>query len=755
MNAPSKNIFKIVAQTVIVSVGLSGTLSVLAQDEIMDEVIVSARKMNESLQDVPIAISVISSEILENSRVDDTQDLLIRIPGLGFSQPFKSFTPIAIRGASTQDDSIGVEPNVGIFVDEVFIGSSTSIEFDLLDLERIEVLKGPQGTIFGRNTNGGLIHYVTKTPDEEFRASTSLTIGNNERLEAAGYVSGEIADGVFGSAALRTRSTGGYVENLVTRNTLGQEQVSSARVKLRFVPNDDLDIILSADTSSDQSFGVPRYFEGPRPDTLDADSPFSNSIDTVAQDAEGRYNRVGYGVAAKIKYNSSIGTLHSITSYRDFDGELIDFDFDAVNGRTADGRDTTEGFPYQQTVISAFTQEIRLDWSVGDNIDVITGIFYLDENQYRIEELAAGGIPGSSFFGGDTIQRDILDQEMDSTSFAFFTEANFQLSDQWSLTLGGRWTKDEKDGTTTCHQVGAFWCQSTYQTSYGDDWSEPTYRAIIDFQASDNIMAYASYSRGYKTGGFTNSASGDDPDPAVVADLLAMPFRPEFSDSYEAGLRMQFADGRLTVNPTIFSVDYEDIQFLFFTGVGFISGNLASGQNQGLELDMSWAATDSLDLWASYAYSDSEYGPNVVSFGVVSAGNQLQLTPEHAVTAGFNWERDLASGARISFSGDTVQKSRIYSDAANDFESSTLLNNLFNFRFGYAPSERTEISLWVNNAMDERDVVGNNGGLDGFVYSDAQLAAADPADFKSDGTLGLWRSYTPPRTFGATLKFTF
>jgi len=755
----------------VVFFGLSTAQAQDAGAQQLEEIIVSARKTNESLQDVPIAISVIGGDFLETARINSAQDLYIRIPGVGFGQPFKSFTPTAIRGASTQDDSIGVEPNVAVFIDQVFVGSSTSVEFDLLDLERVEVLKGPQGTIFGRNSNGGVIHYVTRTPDEEFRAGTTFTYGNYDRVEVGGFISGEITDGVYGSLSMRNRSTSGYVENLVTGNMLGQETISSGRGKLRFVPSDDLDIVLSADFSSDQSYGAPRYHLGPRPAGLPAGSAYVDASggdtsrseghdipDVLAMDQDGSYDRVGYGVSATVKWNTEIGTFHSITSYRDFDGELFNFDFDSVNGRTSDGLDTTEGFPYQQTLLSAFSQEFRLDWSIGENVNLISGLFYLDEEQYRIEHLAAQGIPGSAFFAGDTVQRDILDQEMNSTSFALFTEATIDISDAVALTLGARWTKDEKDGSTTCHQIGPFWCGFTYTVNYGEEWTEPTYRAILDFSLSDNAMVYGSYARGVKTGGFSNSASagGGSTDVDVVQALIGTPYNPEFSDSYELGARMQFADGRVTLNPTLFYVEYTDIQILFLDGPSqeFISDNLGSGENMGLEVDFSYAATDNFDIWANYAYSDSEYGADIVSFDTPTTGNQLQLTPEHSFTVGVNYARELANGHTITFSGDMVQKSRQYDDFTNNIEASTEFKDLINLRFGYKPTDKVEISFWINNLLDERNAVGTNGGFGGFVYSDAELAA-NAGNLYPGGSVGIWRTYTPPRTFGATFRWEY
>lgn len=715
-------------------------------DAALEEILVTARKTVESLQEVPIAINVISGDFLETARLDDVQDFLIRVPGVGFGQPFKSYTPIAIRGASTQDDSIGVDPNVSVFIDGVYVGSTTAIEFDLMDLERVEVLKGPQGTVFGRNTNGGVIHYVSRTPDEEFRAATSLTIGNDERVEVSGSISGQIADGVFGNVSLRTRNTGGYTENLHTGNSLGQEKVSTGRAKLRFAPSDALDIILSADLSVDQSFGTPRDFTGPRPAGLPASSAFDNTFDdgTVAQDLDGGYDRVTHGLSATVKYDADFGTFHSITAYRDNDSEMLEFDFDALTARTADGLDTTEAFPFQATQLESFSQEFRLDWSAGEAVDVTTGLYYLGERQFRVEHLAASGIAGSSFYGGD-LPRDILSQEVDTTSLAVFTDVQFHLSDRVTLSTGVRWSDDKKEGTTVCAQVGGAFCTFVYETSYEDSWSEPTYRIIADYQWSDTLMIYVSYAHGYKSGGFSNGASACCDNVDDTQAQLSQAYLPEFADSYELGMRFQSADGRLTINPTFFYVEYTDVQFLFFNGIDFVGGNFGSAENQGVEIDFNFNLTDDLTFWANYAHQDSEYGPAVL-FGEQIGGNQLQLTPKSSFTAGVDYSKELAGGGRVYFSADTVQKSRQYDAANNSLPESTELKNLYNLRLGYAPSERVDVSIWVANLADERFNLGTNTGLDGLVYSDAEIAA---------GAESIWRTYTPPRTYGATLRWTY
>lgn len=731
----------------IAGLGMSGVSSLQAEENerasAMEEVIVSARKMDESLQDVPLAISVLGGAMLENLRLDDVNDVLIRVPGVGFGQPFKSYTPIAIRGASTQDDNIGVDPNVAVFVDGVYIGGTTAVEFDLFDLERVEVLKGPQGTLFGRNTNGGVIHYVTKDPTDEFRAATTLTLGNHGRVEAAGSISGALTDTTLASFSAKTRNTSGYQENLVTGNTLGQEKISSARGKLRFTGTEDLDVVLAADYSVDDSFGIPRDFVGGIPDLTEG--PKTTSLNKSMQDLDGLYERVSWGTSLKIAYETDIGTFHSLTAYRKHDNEMHDFDFDAVNGRTSDGRDTTEGFPFQATLLDSFSQEFRLDWEVNDTVNGTTGVYYLDENQYREEHLAASGVPGSVYYDGDK-PRDILTQDVDTTSIALFTDVRINFTDAFTLSLGARLSKDEKDGTTECRQVGRFFCADVYSTDYDASWTEPSYRVVADYQVSEDIMGYVSYAKGYKSGGFSNAAAGDGP-LEVVAPLLATPYNPEFSDSYELGFRMQFLDNSLTFNPTLFHVEYTDIQFLYLAGDNFISGNIGGGENTGIEFDLNYDITDNFNLWVGYAYSDSEYTEGSL-YGADIIGNQLQLTPEHSLNMGFSYEHELENGKALVFSGDMVQKSRQYDDAMNAEDASTEFKDLFNLRMAYQPSDKVEVSLWVNNLLDKRNAVGTNSDpfFDGLVLSQDEIDA---------GERGLWVSHTPPRTFGATLTWEY
>jgi iron complex outermembrane receptor protein len=729
----------------------AGTQNAAANDS--DVIIVTARKKEESLQDVPLAISVFAGEQLETARVDDVSDFLTRVPGVGFGQPFKSFSPVAIRGASTQDDSPGVDPNVAIFVDEVYLGSTTFVEFDLYDLERVEVLKGPQGTLFGRNTNGGVIHYVTRDPSDEVRARGSVTVGNFDRLEVAASISGPLSDTVYGSFSGKTRHTGGHTINLAsgTRNgefsKLGQESISSARAKLRFLPSENLDIILAADVSKDTSYGTPRYYSGDR--SVNDTFPLipDGSLRQVAQDLDGRYDREGWGVSAKVKLESEIGTFHSITSYRDYNGLLFDFDFDAIVGRTPDGTQSTEAFPFQRVQLENFSQELRWDWKIGNRITGTSGVYYLNSWQRRDEELEAFGLTGSQaqIDGAFPGPLDVLAQEVRTKSIAVFTDLTIELTDQLSLSGGIRLTNDKKEGALFCGGVGGFFCQGVFTSNFKDSWTEPSWRGILQYDVNPDVMLYGSVARGFKSGGFTAFGSGNN--PATAPDDVKVPYLPEFSTSYEVGARTAWAGGDVVLNITGFHVKYTDIQFAFLdpNTFSFVADNIGSGKNTGVEVDLNVKPIDGLSIWAAYAFQDSKYGGDTLVFGDSVAGNRIQLTPKHSLSAGISYRAEFGTSSYFELSGDMVQKSRQFDDATNDIAASTKFQNLYNLRAAYGFNKNFELSIWANNLLDKRNAVGTNN-LNYFIFSPAEEAA---------GRTALQRTLTAPRTFGLTFTATY
>ena len=467
----------------------------------------------------------------------------------------------------------------------------------------------------------------------------------------------------------------------------------------------------------------------------------------VAQDLDGRYDREGWGVSAKIKAETGIGTIHSITAYRDYDGKLFDFDFDAIFGRTPDGTQSTEAFPFQRVQLENFSQELRLDWEIGDRISGTSGIYYLNSWQRRDEELEAFGLTGSSAQtdGAFPGPLDVLTPIVRTKSIAAFTDLTIELSDQLSLSGGLRLTKDKKSGSLICGGIGGFFCLDTYTSTFSDSWTEPSWRAIVQYDVNPDIMFYSSIARGFKSGGFTAFGSGND--PATAPTDVTIPYEPEFSTSYEAGARTAWAGGDVIFNITGFHVKYTDIQFAFLdpNTFSFVADNIGSGKNTGVEIDLNVTPFDGLNFWAAYAYQDSRYGGETLVFGDPVAGNQIQLTPKHSFTAGGSYRTEFDNGGYFELSGDMVQKSRQYDDATNDINASTKFQDIYNLRAAYGLNEHFELSAWVNNLLDKRNALGTNN-LDYFIFSDAEAAA---------GLTALERTLSQPRTFGVTFTATY
>ena len=724
------------------------------EDSVIEEIMVTARKKEESLQDVPIAVSVYAGAFLEQSRIDDVSDLLAQIPGVGYGQPMKSFTPLGIRGGSSQDDYPGADPNVAVFIDEVYLGTTTALEFDLLDLERVEVLRGPQGTLFGRNTNGGIIHFITRNPDEELRARASLTVGNHERLEVSGLVSGQLVEGVFGSLVAKARDTGGYSKNLATGSMLGKEDITSMRGKLRFIPNEQLDIIITGDYMIDNSFGIPQDFLGGQSQLMrDLGIPAVNSLDEVSQDLDGHYDRDSWGIAASISYDLGVGVFHSITSYRDYKNEMYDYDFDGVNGKSSNPLHSAEAFPYQNTEVETFSQEIRVDWEIGDRIDLVTGFYYLDQMNRRDEILNPNGLPNSEASAWTVVTEEGADQLVNSNSYAVFFDTTIDVTEQVAVFGGYRWTRDEKDGTFFCHTEGGFWCSNVFESDFSDSWEEPTWRVGANFHLNDDIMVYGSYTEGFKSGGFTGAGAGnfDGEGNPTGEESVKIPYEPEFTDSWEAGLRSQWLNNRVTANITYFNVKYKDLQYLLLNATGggfqFNAGNIGYANNDGVETEFSFRITEDINLWANYTYQSGSYGGGASNYGGDAFdGNRLKLTPKHSFAMGGSYDHHLPNGSTLRLSGDWSEKSRFFFAEDNTPDDSEKLAGLVNLQGTWtSPSERLEVSLWVKNLLDKRDKTGYwDDFFQWWVRYETEV------DYTTD--VG---DFSPPRYFGATVTWHF
>ncbi len=692
----------------------------------LGDIIVTAQKREQSLQKTALAVSVLGAGALENDRIVDFGQVGARIPGFSMSQPIKTQTTIAIRGAGSVEDSAGADQAVGVFIDDVYMGNPSTFDFDLFDLERIEILRGPQGTIFGKNVVGGALNIITRNPGDEVVAKTEVTLGRFNRFDVRGSLSGPLVeDELSGLISFSSRSSDGYTFNTFTGKRLDQDDQVSGRAKLRWTPGDRIEVLVGGDYSRDKSYGISRIYLGPA-------LPVVGTITEpgrVSQDLDGGYDRTMWGANARISYKLDQGEIVSVTAYRE------------SQHNTATDADGTPFPAVHFTDIDAdikqFSQELRLSNKIGD-LDYIAGIYYFFNDYARIESLHLEGPPGSFL---DTVAGipfpEILGQRIKTKSYAAFLQGTYHVADAIRLTAGARYTWEKKYGNTVCILPG-LQCGEVYDVAVSKHWSAVTPKFTIDADLADGIFGYATVSRGFKSGGF---ASGFE-----LPASAEVPFDPEYAWNYELGLKTRFFDNRLQVNIAGYYVDYTDLQVRFFNGTGqTIVGNSGSSTNKGVEIEMVALPARGLDLWLNYAYQKGKYKELVLE-GEDFGGNTTIFTPKHSLSFGASYTLETAGGSEIKFSGDYTYKSLAYTTPENDPLQGTKYDGIVNASISYTfPNKQWEIQLWGKNLTNERVRLGTSRfGL--FVL---------PVNDFLNGEPSYQSHFGPPTTWGVTVRANF
>ena len=701
----------------------------------VDQITVTAQKKEENLQETPLAVGVIRGDYLDASRITDLEGVTQRIAGFAYQQENRTQTAVALRGAGSLEDSPGADPAVGFFIDGVYMGNPATFDFNLLDLERVEVLRGPQGTTFGRNVVGGAINFITRTPTDELTARANLTFGKFNRFDINGNVSGPIIeDTLFGLASFSSSTSDGYTANLTTGTMLDQIDQQSGRVKLRFTPTDYFENTISADYMRDTSVGFSRVLTGPGMPIVGTLAP--NDLTSV-QDFDGGYDTTAWGINNNLTISfGESGELVSVTGYRENDINTA-FEIDGTAASILTFRD-------QMVDIKEFTQELRILNTWG-RLDYIAGVYYYNQEISRLEtideSLLAGSAISDLLFSGAVLSlTEVLGQNVDTDSFAVFAQGTYNISDTLRAHVGGRYTWEEKTGNTLCVAPG-LQCGVVYDVPINQDWSAFTPKFTLDANLTEDIFAYATVSRGFKSGGF---ASGFD-DPASAA----VPFDPEFAWNYEIGFKTMWFDDRVLLNLTGFYVEYDDLQVRAFgSGVNagrVIVGNAGSAHNLGLELETVISPIENLNFFTNYTYQDAEYDSLILE-GEDFSGNTPLLTPKHSLVAGVEYTVDLPGGSAVTFLGDFSRKSVFFGRPNNELESSTKFDGIINASVEFTfPNEHWSVQVSGKNLRNERAPL---------TRGDFGVWALSAADVLSGETL-FSEHLTAPRTWAVSLKYRY
>ncbi len=616
----------------------------------VEELVVTARRREESLKDVPVAVSAVSGERLAVTGAADLTTLQQSTPNTtvqvarGSNSTLISF----IRGVGQQDPLWGFEPGVGLYIDDVYVARPQAAVLDIFDVERVEVLRGPQGTLYGRNTIGGAIKYVTAKIEGEPELRLKGQVGSYDQRDFVASAKARVNDMVGVGLTWATFNRDGYGKNLITGAEHYDKDVSAARATLEFTPTEDLFFRLAGDIVTDNSNPRHGHRELPTLDVLNQPVAGGGVLDDVydTRAGAGDHNRVearGVSLLGEWNVNSAV-TLKSITAYRAGETEgAIDFD--------------TEQTPYLDIPARysdhQFTQEVQLLYS-GDRLQGVFGVFYLNATAAGAFDTVLGQANTTTATAG----------HVDTESWSVFADVSYDVTDRLALSVGGRYTRDEKTGQVYRQNFTGLksplfgntlaipgLLRSNFTSS--DTYEKFTPRVSVSYDLSTELTGYVSYSQGFKSGGFDMRAD------EILTPNSADGYQPETVQSYEGGLKGFFFDRRLTLNSAVFYAEYKDQQVTIQTPVGASIAsqvlNVGESHMYGAELEGSAILADSLVANFSVGYIKAkfdEYRALNPATGLIedfADSRVFQNTPKWTGAASLTYTHDLGDRGSIAF----------------------------------------------------------------------------------------------------------
>lgn len=759
------------------------------------DIVVTARRQEESLQSVPLSVQVLGGDVLDKAGVHDLTEVANRIPGTKLNTSNATDPEIFIRGSGTNIQGAGADGSIGFFLDGVYLSRASGSLIDVFDLERVEVLKGPQSLRFGKNVVGGLIHYISKKPTFDTEARIEGTYGNYNEVDVGAAVRGPLSDTVAASLSVSSRTHDGYAVN-----TLGGDEedisVQSVRAALRFKPSDAIDLTISGDytrhrdgarwvdiidagTSSAVTYNG--FFAPPIPGlpadfTLPARNlPFKDANHRKGpRDFSGFQNADLYGIAANLDWNVSDSlTLRSITAYRstkikvreDACGIYWNFPIDqngvpvigAAMQAVADQQSVT---PYLNTVpdcwfdnrktdnVKAFSQELRLSWDNDGPLKASAGLYYLHEKIARTEVVPFlfpdfDGITNIAFslaFGGtpDTPAGGIsnADTSARAQNIGIFGEFTYDITNTLSFNAGVRYARDKKKFFV--HRFGQSFDAPVpdggFTANDRKSWDAWLPSATLSFQPTDTVNIFARIERGYKAGGWTGEGAGG-PQDAIIS------FSPEFALTHELGGKFLLANRRVRVNVTGYYTTYDDLQTQQFLQLApdrppdnFVVNAKNGAEAHGVEIDVSARVSKALSVYGNYAFTRCKFtGELFISEGVDIDGNTCRRTPRHAFSVGAELSGHVTDKLVGSIGSDLQYTGAYFFDNTNDPRTRNAPEHTLNARASIGNEDAGwRLSVWAKNLTNELNYASK---LDLF------------------GTL--YGNYQPPRTYGVTFGWTF
>lgn len=701
-------------------------------EEKIEQITVTAQKRSQRIIDVPVSVAAMTGESIETAGIQQLSELGDYIPNVNINSGDSLESSVQIRGVGADSRNIGFDTRVGVYIDGIYMGQSPAINQDLVDLERVEVLRGPQGALFGKNTVAGAVNLISKKPTDEFEGQLKARIGNFNALQLSGKVNIPLTDNAFLNLSASNIKRDGYVKNITTGEDLNDRDSQAYRAQLLVEASDNLNVLATFDAQSvDQN---PAFGEA-------LSDPFSAVLLKPKANNEVNNNhsptdvRDVWGISLDIDYTFDNDlTLRSISSYRDTDSDFsFDIDYSPLSLLRADYQDK-----YEQT-----TQEFQLISPTQDKFDYLIGLYYYKQKSETQRNAIVGDditdymtailgpLPPEYYPSEQVINEGAVDTE----SYAIFANFNYDITEQLHLGFGFRYSEETKevdwnlDGSTSgLFAIGV----GQVEDSRTDKDFSPSFSLNYDF--NDNLVGYFRYAEGYKSGGYNL-------DYVTQADLaVGIEFDKETVASYEVGLKGLVLNGQLQFAFAVFDTNYDDYQVNQFIdlGDGFTSisiRNAAEVSTSGAELELTTQATESLSISASLGVLDAKFDSFVGggAGGSDASGNKIPRAAEFQGALALDYfytindNLELMAHAGYTYTGGSFTTVDNLRQVTTPGDNQTIdwgympSNGLLDMRITLGDSNDIwSVALWARNALDKdydagtsRDFLGTLTALRG------------------------------------------
>ena len=700
----------------------------------LQEVVVTARKREETLNNVSAAISVVGADELRNSVVNDVRQLQNITPELTVGEVVGAMK-MTMRGLGNTSNTRGEDSEIAFYVDGAVVVRPEAQSLSMFDLDRVEVLRGPQGTLYGRNSTGGLINLITAKPTEQFTGYANVTAGNYSFLKVDGAVSGPITDGVLGRIAVESISRNGFGTNITTGNQIDDDHRWAARGQLQFNVSDHSKLLLAGEFGSEHdasglfTYYTPLYVVGPPAPASQAPKGVGGFSDPNSRNGAGNIDpelqRETRSFTATYTWDIDENlTFKNIANWRQLDFYLAQ-DLDLSSVVPPPMATATVSIPLKDRTIS---EEAQLTWSLQD-LTVIGGLYWFKENLSGTTYVGATPGVGIWFYRSGQSQAD---------SYAGFFNANYQFNSMFTLRVGGRYNHDKRAIDSWQWVNGVLTIPPNSPTNPANDSrtdDKYTGEYGLDFHITDRSMLYYTFSQGYRQGA------------GVIMQVTNPIISPTTVNSNEVGYKFRTAGGRFDADVALYDMQIHNLQRtqavpepngIYQT----IINNIKGMKVKGVELDTHWSPVRPLILSGGAAYTDAKFEDFVnddpLQYGIQPvqlAGNTPQLTPKWKAYAAAEYSFPLPRDAELAIHGDATYVGAQFFDEFDRWPLATGGYTLYDASLAYRPVSRNwSATLWGKNLSNEKKIVDATFSANGLVTS---------------------KKFIDPATYGVSINYSF